>query len=226
MRNSIKLAIVDDDNIYRSVLIAYLKTFKDIEIIIEASNGQELIDAMQKNKEPDIILLDLEMPIMCGIKTTEYLFKEYPNAKILILSMHNNDELFNYLIGKGVNSFIQKDIGFSLIIEAIYAVQKTKYYFANVDLKKIIAARKTNNIKSISIDKVVFSKREIEVAELICQQYTNKEISEKLFISPRTVDGHRNNLLQKANAHNTVGLVIFALKKGLVSANLFSIESL
>jgi DNA-binding NarL/FixJ family response regulator len=216
MENTIKLAIVDDDNLFRSVLAALIKPHKGIEIIMSLINGQELINALP-NQTPDIVILDLEMPVMDGIKTTDFLCEKYPDIKILILTGHTNEELFNYLIRKGVNGFLPKKNNFAIIIEAIYSIEKNGYYFANLDLKKITAAKKIKKTKPISLNEVIFSTREIEVLQLICQQHTNKEISEKLFISARTVDGHRNKLLQKANVRNSVGLVVFAVKNNLIN---------
>ncbi len=217
MKKPITLAIVDDDAIYRKILIAHTKAFKDIEVILEVSNGQELIDYLQQNREPDIVLLDLMMPIMDGRETLDYLYKEYPSLKVLMLTMYNDDELFSYLIEKGANSFIPKEIGFPPIIEAVYAVKKTGYYFANVDLKKIMAAKKPAKPNSGSIDAIAFTKREIEIIQLMCRGCTNKKISEKLFISQRTVDAHKNNMLQKANVPNMISLIVFAIKNNLVS---------
>ena len=215
MKNPIKLAIADDDAIYRAILLAYIKPFKDIEVILQAGNGRELIDLLQQNQEPDIVLLDLEMPIMDGRETLDYLSKEYPNLKVLILTVHNDDEMFCYLIEKGANSFIPKEIGLALIIEAVYAVKAIGYYFANVDLKKIMAAKKPAKPDSGSIDMIPFTKRETEIIRLICQGYSNKDISEKLFISQRTVDAHKNNMVQKANVGNMTGLMAFIIKNNL-----------
>ena len=98
MKNPIKIAIVDDDVIYRKILIAHIKAFKNIEVILEVGNGSELIDMLQQNQKPDIVLLDLVMPVMDGKETLEYLCREYPDIKVLILTAYNDDELFNYLI--------------------------------------------------------------------------------------------------------------------------------
>jgi DNA-binding NarL/FixJ family response regulator len=160
------------------------------------------------------------MPVMDGRKTLEYLCATYPDIKVLILTMYNNDELFNYLIEKGANSFIPKEIGFALIVEVIYTVKKIGYHFANIDLKKIMAAKNPDKLNSASLDIILFTKRETEVIQLIYQGYTNKEISEKLSISQRTVDAHRNNMMQKANVRNTAGLIAFATKNNLISPRL------
>ncbi len=220
MKSAIKLAIADDDEIYRKVLIAHINMFKDMEVVLQVANGKELMDALPHSPKPDMILLDLEMPVMGGKETLELLCKAYPTIKVLMLTMHNDDELFNYLIEKGANSFIPKQIGFALIIEAIYTVKKAGYYFANVDLKTIIAAKKTYKQNIDAKDAIVFTNREKEIIQLIYQGYTNKEISDKLFISQRTVDAHRNNILQKAQVRNASSLMAFAIKNNLINNEL------
>ena len=222
MKNSIKLAIADDDHIFRDIFKIFIKQFENIELIIEVSNGKDLIDAMQNGKKPDVILLDVEMPLVNGIETMEYLSKgKLLKTKVLILTMHNNDELFNYLIELGANGFVPKDIGFPKIIESVFDVQKTGYYFSQVDLRRIIVAKKSGIIKPVTLEEVIFSKRELEIIQLIFQQYSNEEISKKLCISKRTVDGHRSNLLQKTNSSNSIGLILFSLRNNLINKELY-----
>ena len=220
MKSPIKLAIVDDDEIYRKVLLAHIDMFKDIEVVLQAANGKELLDALPHSPKPDMILLDLEMPVMGGKETLEHLCKAYPTIKALMLTMHSDDELFNYLIEKGANSFIPKEIGFTLIIEAIYTVKKAGYYFAHVDLKKIVAAKKTDKQNADIKNALVFTNREKEIIQLIYQGYTNKEISDKLFISQRTVDAHKYNMVQKAQVRNASNLMAFAIKNNLINNEL------
>lgn len=214
MKKSIKIAIIDDDDLFRSVLAALIKPYKDIEVILSGANGKDLMEFLKKG-QPDLVVLDLDMPVMDGIKTTNYLCKEYPDIKILILTGHTNNEFYNYLIGKGANGFLPKTNNFSLIVDAIYSIAKNGYYLTKPSLEDSIVAKKTNVAFDI-LKPSVFSKREIQIMELICNQYTNKEISGKLFLSIRTVDGHRNKLLQKANVRNTVGLVLYAIRNNLI----------
>lgn len=222
MQHLIKLAVVDDSLFYRQALIKSLEKNKDLKIIIEALNGKDLINAIEHKKlEPDIILLDLEMPVMDGVKTTEYLSRHHPDIKILILTQHNDEGISQELIKKGANGFLFKKNGLEKIVDAIYSVAKYQYYFAGWNLQKIVTAK--NNVrKRLYKNKVQFSKRELEIMELICQQYTNKEISDKLYISTRTVDGHRDKLLQKTNSYNSVGLAMYAMQNGLITKQLAS----
>jgi two-component system response regulator DegU len=215
MKRLIKLAIVDDNVFFRKSLANLIGSCKDFEIIIEASDGKELIHALEKQK-PDVVLLDLEMPGMNGIKTTHYLSKHHPDIKNLILTMHNDEKLSHHLIEKGANGFLLKDADLNKLIDAIYTVSKHEYYFAGWDLQRIIAAKKIKK-KRMLVKGTQFTGRELEVIDLICQQYTNKEISDRLFISMRTVDGHRDSILQKAQARNAVGLVMYAIRNGLIT---------
>jgi DNA-binding NarL/FixJ family response regulator len=215
MKKLIKLAVVDDQHLFRKGLISLIKEFDELDIIIEASNGNELIEKL-KTKRPTVVLLDLEMPGMDGIETTEFLKRKYPEIKVLILTMHNEEEIILHLIEKGAHGFLLKDHPIETLVDAIYAVIENGYYF-NDHISKVMVKGllRTQKIKP-SFNEVRLSEREIEVIKLICKEYTNKEIGEKLFISVRTVDGHREKILQKTKAKNTVGIVMYAIKNNLL----------
>jgi two-component system response regulator DegU len=217
MKENITVAIVDDDCIYKQVLINYLKQFKNINIILVCSNGKELMDTLL-NQKPDILLLDLGMPIMDGRKTTEYLNRHYPEIKILILTGHNDYGLSKELIKKGAHGFLLKAKGIEVVPDAIQAMNKYGYYFEGSDLQKIVRAKNGNKNEAVSI-KIDFTKRELEIIRLICEENTNQEIAKKLYISKRTVEGHRDNIFQKTKVRNVVGLAIFAMHYGLITFN-------
>jgi two-component system response regulator DegU len=216
MKKSIKLAVVDDQHLFRKGLISLIKEFDELDIVIEASNGNELIEKLKTTKKPAVILLDLEMPGMDGIETTGYLQRKYPEIKILILTMHNEEEIILHLIEKGAHGFLLKDHPIETLVDAIYAVIDNGYYF-NDHVSKVMVKglMRTQKIKP-SFNEVRLTEREIDVIRLICKEYTNKEIAEKLFISVRTVDGHREKILQKTKAKNTVGIVMFAVKNNML----------
>jgi two-component system response regulator DegU len=216
MKKSIKLAVVDDQHLFRKGLISLIKEFDELDIVIEASNGDELIEKLKTSKKPAVILLDLEMPGMDGIETTGYLQRKYPEIKILILTMHNEEEIILHLIEKGAHGFLLKDHPIETLVDAIYAVIDNGYYF-NDHVSKVMVKglMRTQKIKP-SFSEVRLTEREIDVIRLICKEYTNKEIAEKLFISVRTVDGHREKILQKTKAKNTVGIVMFAVKNNML----------
>lgn len=212
MKQKIKIAIVDDSSFFRVGLKNLIQNQNNFEIIIESSNGKELIAALDGAKQmPDIILLDLEMPVMDGIKTAKYLSKHFPEIKILILTIHHDYRIIRHLLDK-VNGFLKKDKNIDVVFDAINVIYKYDFYFAGLDFKKIIT-----NSKPISASKIHFTKRELEILKLICQQYTNQKISEKLFISIRTVHGHRENIFKKTNTKNATGLAIYAVKHNLIT---------
>jgi two-component system response regulator DegU len=216
MNKIIKLAVVDDSSFFRTGLVDLLQTNKKLQIVIECSNGQELIDILKLGKhKPHIILLDLEMPVMDGMETMEYLSKHHPEIKVLILTVHDEARALLNLIERGVNGFLMKD-DINELINAIDTIYKQEFYFKGWDMKKIAAAYKKDKNKPASKNQVNFTKRELEVLTLICKGLTNKEISSKLNIGVRTVDRHKDNILQKVNVRNTVELVIYVLQNDLI----------
>lgn len=215
MNKPTKIAVVDDQHLFRKGLISLLKEFDGLEVLYEASNGQELI-ALIKKKRPDVILLDIEMPVMDGIKTAEYLQANYPGIKILILTMHNEEEMIVHLIEKGAHGFLLKDSSIEVVVESIHSVIKSGHYF-NDHISQIMIKKIVNNRNVVpDFTKASLSEREIEVVKLICKELTNKEIADKLCISVRTVDGHRENILKKIHAKNSIGLVMYAFNNGLL----------
>jgi len=156
------------------------------------------------------------MPVMDGIKTADYLHKHYPALKILILSMHDDEEFILHLINKGVRGFLLKDASTKTFIEAIYSVMDNEYYFNDrvnrIMLKGLINEKK---IKP-KFNTANLSDREQEIVQLICKEHTNKEISDMLALALRTVDNHRESILQKTGARNTAGIVMYAIKNHLL----------
>ena len=124
----INLAVVDDQNLFRKGLIGLLDEFNDLSVMLEASNGMELLDKL-KSDRPDVILLDIEMPIMDGIETTDHLLQKYPEIKILILTMHNDEEMIIHMVQKGAHGFLLKDNSIETVVDAIHALMESGYYF-------------------------------------------------------------------------------------------------
>jgi two-component system response regulator DegU len=214
MNKRVDLAIVDDHLLFRKGLISLLKEFDDFNMIVEASSGEEFFKKIRK-KKPDVVLLDMEMPGMSGIEITEILTEKYPEIKILMLSMHNEPELIFHLIEKGAGGYLLKDHDIKMIVNGIHSVVETGYYF-NDCVSKVKGLMKSNKIDPAYFS-VNLTEREVEIVKLICKEYTNKEIATKLCISARTVDGHREKILQKTKAKNTVGIVMYAVKNKLVN---------
>ena len=209
------IAVVDDQYLFRQGLVSLLREYDELDVIMEASNGHELLEKL-KDKKPDVLLLDLEMPLMDGIETTIALKNQFPDIKIIILSMHTDDEFIIHLLEKGASGFLPKDKDIEGVVDAIRCVLENGYYFderiSNAMLKGLVKTKKV--IPSFSTQ--YLSEREIIVVNLICKEYTNKEIADKLCLSPRTIDAYRSTILLKTGAKNTAGIVMYAVKYNLL----------
>ena len=215
MKEKIKVAVVDDQHLFRSGLISLLKEFDELEVMIEAGNGKEFLEIIKKRK-PDVVLLDVEMPEMDGADVTIYLNKKFPLIKIIILTMHDDEEFVLHLVENGAHGFLLKDSDIETVVDAIYAVMDGRYFFKE-NISALLAKGLFKNAKTKpGFSDTDLTDREIEVIRLICKEYTNKEISEKMGVSLRTIDGHRERILQKTSAHNTAGIVMYAVKHKLL----------
>lgn len=215
MKTKINLAVVDDQHLFRQGMVSLLKEFKELAVMMEASNGKELIAQLQ-HQMPDVILLDLEMPVMDGIETTETLKSKYPGVKIIVLTMHNEEEMIVHLIEKGVHGFLPKNEDIEIVVDAIYAVRESGYFFNEHVSKAMIRGLMNSKKIKPSFNPVKLLDKELEVIKLICKEYTNKEIAEILSLSNRTIDGYRERILKKIGAKNTVGIVMYAVKNGII----------
>lgn len=219
MKHVINIAVAEDQVLFRECFVANIQKFEHINVIAEAGNGKELIAQLTKMKElPDMVLLDLSMPEMNGLETTKYLKEHMPDLRIIVLSVHGDEKYVVSMVQHGVNGYLAKDAELDTVVKAIDSVYEKGFFFNDTMLRGLQSGGLQKKYK-ISRFNVLDSitRREREVLELICKEFTTQEIAEKLFLSVRTVDGHRNNLLEKTGARNTAGLVIFALKNDLVS---------
>ncbi len=215
MGKKLKIVITDDHVLFRKGLRALLSDFSFIGEIKEAGNGVELLQLLSEETTlPDIILLDIKMPEMDGLVTTEKVKSLYPDIKILILSMHDDEHLILHMIEKGVNGYLFKNSDPEDVENAILDVLHKEFYFDD-NIAQIIYRAYLGKIQK-PVPNSMFSEREIEILEMICREYTNSEIAEKLYLSPRTVEGHRKNMLAKTGVKNVAGLVIYAIKNKLV----------
>ena len=208
MNKNAGIVIVDDHKLFRNGLRFILSEVDGIEVIAEASNGVEFMEII-KNYKPDLVLMDINMPEMDGIEASKRGLKMYPDLKILVLSMFGEEDYYNTMIELGVKGFLLKDADNNELQSAISRVLNDQTYFSQELLLNLI--RKKDEKSDITL-----SNREKEVLTLICQGFSNYEISEKLFISQRTVERHRANLLDKTNSSNSISLVIYAIKNKLV----------
>jgi len=213
----IKIILVDDEVLFRKGIYFLLQREENIEILFEASNGDELIDYLKKNDaHPDIILMDLKMPLLNGVEATKIIRNDYPEIKIIALTSYNTDSFISNMIKIGASSYLLKNATPTEMISTINQVFE-KGFFYNETIFEIINRQNISNFKPKSqFTEISLTTREREVLELICQQMSAVEIAEKLFISTRTVEGHRNNLLLKTEAKNIAGLVVFAIQNNIV----------
>ena len=211
----IKVAIVDDHKMFRDGVSSILNEVSHIDVIWNASNRQETYNGI-KLEMPDIILMDISLGSESGLTLTKDLLLNYPEVKVLILSMHQEENYVIKALEVGALGYILKDAGREEMISAIEIVYKGDHYYSKF-VSDILIKRLTNATRpKRSDDKSALTKREKEILKLIAEEYSNPEIAEELFISIRTVDTHRRNLLDKLGAKNTAGLVKHALKIGLI----------
>lgn len=212
----IKIAIADDHKLFREGLRFLVDNMEGVEVIIEAANGKELL-ASPLLAEADILLLDLDMPEMDGLEALKQLRPTRPDLGIIILTMHSDTKMIAYLMELGANSYLLKDTSPDEFHKAIFSVKKEGFYFSQMVSQAMLNGLKGNSRKKPGLNnQEELTSREVEVLELICQEFTAKEIAEKLFISHRTVEGHRKNLIEKLGVKNTAGLIVKAIKDGLI----------
>ena len=214
--SSVRLAIADDHQIFRQGLLACLRECDEIEVLIEAVNGLDLLDKMQSTPV-DVVLMDIKMPQMDGMKATEALRQKYTDTQVLALSMFDDDQYILNMMRAGAAGYLLKNASPDEIIEAVTTVQSKGYYFNDrvsvALIKKLVHPEALPEHLTEEID---LNERETEVLTLICQEYTSAEIADKLCLSTRTVEGYRTRLFEKIGAKNTVGLVMYAIRHGLI----------
>lgn len=213
----IKIIIVDDHGLFREGLKQLLAQSKNIAVIGQASNGIELLDLLN-SKIPDLVLMDISMPEMDGIEATKLALNKYPNLKIITISMFGDQEYYYKMIHAGAQGFLLKNSSGKDLFEAIEKVMAGNNYFSTELLQAIILDMPNKRKLKFETDKslINFTKREKEVLNLLCTGLSSIEIGEKLFISKKTVEGHKNNLLLKTGTKNTVSLVIYAVKNRFI----------
>jgi two-component system response regulator DegU len=209
------LALVDDHDLFLKGLNSLLKEYEELEILFQATDGNDLLNKL-KNKQPQVILLDIRMPGMDGIEALGQVRQKYPNIKIIMLTQHTEDQIIYHLMEKGANGFLAKNTDIEIVVDAIYSVIEKGYYF-NDPVSKALAKGASNHKKAVlPFNACSLSDREIEVVKLICKQMTIKEIAETLCLSPRTIDTYKENIFQKTGAKNNVGVVFYAIQYNLL----------
>ncbi|MEM6397690.1 MAG: response regulator transcription factor [Bacteroidota bacterium] len=212
----IKIALVDDQKLFRSGLRMIISKDEQCEVVFEAENGKQFFERLAY--EPvDLVILDVEMPEMDGTETLQKIRSDHDHIKVIMLTMHESERLISHLMQIGANGFLLKDEDPKVVISAIKQVMEVGTYFRDYVSQALLKSsrlQQTGDPNQLLGPKL--SDREKEVLRLICQEKTSQEIADQLFISIRTVDGHRRHLQEKTGAKNIAGLVMYAVKNGLV----------
>jgi len=204
----ISIIIADDHKMFREGIVSLLKDENNFSIIGQASNGQEVIKLFEQ-KVPDVLLLDIEMPLMDGFDTLRELKKRKLSSKVLVLTMHKSAEFIKNILKVGASGYLQKDAGKETLIKAINEVIDKGIYYSSDTNKLILESFQEKHLNS------QISPREKEIIQLLADGLTTKKIAARLFISPHTVETHRQNILLKLGLKNTAELVKYAIQKGL-----------
>ncbi|MBT1707019.1 response regulator transcription factor [Fulvivirgaceae bacterium PWU5] len=212
-----KVYIADDHTLFRKAMVNLLRSFHRVQEVKDAENGKELLTLI-KYEQPDVAIVDLQMPVMDGAETCEQLIKKHPDVKIIILTMHDSNKYILHMMEMGVHAFLLKNTEPDELEKAIYAVVEKDFYHNDLVaavLRKNVTERKSGQRPQFRLAEL--TEREKEILVLICRELTIREIGQKLSLSENTVRNHRVNMMDKIGVNNTVGLVKFAYEAGIVS---------
>ena len=218
MQKKTQIVLVDDHVLLRTGLSALVGSFHNCSVLFEANNGKDFIEKLNPDMPPDIVLMDINMPEMDGYETAAWLKNNYPLVKVVALSMYDNENSIIRMFRAGVKGYILKDADPSELEAAINSVITKGYYYTELVTGRLIHSinvldEEDNNVKNL----VQLNDREIQFLKLVCSELTYKEIADKMVLSPRTIDGYRDALFEKLNVKTRVGLVMYAIKNGIVS---------
>jgi DNA-binding NarL/FixJ family response regulator len=212
----IRVAIADDHKIFRKGVILSLRHYTNLKFVLEADNGEDLLANIEQAK-PDVVLMDLRMPVKDGIETTKYISLNYPDISVIVLTMHEDERFVNHLMENGANGYLLKSTDPAEIKKAITDVV-TKGYYLNNFVNRILlnkAHSKAKAAPSLNSEQDI-TDREKDVLRYICMEFTSQEIGEKMSISPRTVESIKDRLMERFGVKNTAGLVFYVVKNNLV----------
>jgi DNA-binding NarL/FixJ family response regulator len=218
----INVVIADDEELFRVGISYILSRDEEINILYEATNGRELLDFLAGcDQLPDIIITDIKMPELNGVEATKVISEAYPKVGIIALTTYNTKSFIRNMIGVGASAYLVKNSSPQKVLHTIKQVYYNGFYYDRNVMEILNENRKPKNDGEKSVfDDGFLTPREKEILYLICKQYTTQEISKRLFISSRTVEVHRKNVIEKAEVKNIAGLVVFAIKNHLVSPNI------
>jgi DNA-binding NarL/FixJ family response regulator len=211
----IKVAIADDHALFRTGVKTSLSSRKDIQMVAEAENGMQLLNLL-KHIKPDVVLLDIQMPIMDGLTTLPEVKKLYPEVKVIMLSMHNDHSMITRMMEIGANSYLTKDSDSETIYQAIRTCYEQEFFFNELTNKALLNGLRMKKPAEMSAPDVHLTDKEITILKLMCEEKSTKEIADMVDLSPRTVEAIRDKLKTKTGVKSMAGLVMYAVKAGIV----------
>lgn len=216
----LRVGIVDDHLLFRKSMVLLINSFDGMQVVVEAENGSQFLDQL-KDLIIDVVLLDIQMPVMDGYETCKHLFARFPDVKILIVSQLTSRLSIHKMMELGAHGYFTKNANPEELELAIRSMHEEGFYFGHeVALRSIIKEVmlwQNDNQVEVVTPKKIFSKREIEIIRLICKEMKSQEIADQLFINIRTVESHRKHVMEKTSAKNFIGVILFALKNGILT---------
>jgi two-component system invasion response regulator UvrY len=211
------VVLVDDHVLLRNGLASLVRSFGRFDVLFEASDGKDLIRQLKTSRCPDVVMLDIVMPEMDGYETACYLRRHYPEIRVLALTMSATDSAIVRMLKHGAKGYILKDIDATCLEQALDSVVAKGYYYSeNVTEKLIDTISHLDEPEKKLRDLLLLNEREVEFMKLVCTEWTYKEIADRMYLSPRTIDGYRDALFEKLNVKTRDGLAMFAVKNGIV----------
>lgn len=215
-KSKVKVALADDHVLLRRGLANLVDSFDEYSVVLQADNGLDLQSMINKDNVPDLVLLDINMPKMDGFVTAQWLKQTYPLVKILALSMYDNENSVIRMFKAGVKGYILKDCEPHELKAALDAVIQKGYFYSELVTGKLIHSINNLDENADIRNLAQLNDKELQFLKLACTEMTYKEIADKMFLSPRTIDGYRDALFEKLNLKTRVGLVMYAIKNGIV----------
>lgn len=212
VNTKIRVAMADDHKLLRKALANLINSFDNFSIVLEADDGEELIKSISSQTLPDIVLLDVGMPKMNGYETAEWMRKHYPQVKVVALSMYNNENAVIRMLKLGVKGYIMKNIDPADLKTALDTIVSKGFFYSEYVTGKLVYALNSEE----SAVPITISEKERQFLKLACSELTYKDIAERMFVSHRTIDDYRISLFEKLKVKTRVGLVLYAIKNGLV----------
>ncbi|OLY93616.1 two component transcriptional regulator, LuxR family [Cnuella takakiae] len=213
--NAIRVIIADDHALFRTGVRTALSAHPEIKVIGEAQNGRHLLEQLP-GMEPDVVLLDIQMPVMDGLATLPEIKKQYPGIKVIMLSMINDPSMVTRMMELGANGYLTKDSDPHIIFEAIATCYKDEFYFNDLTNKALLNGLRNKQVPEIAPADVALTDKEITILKLMCAEKTTREIADMVDLSPRTVEAIRDKIKIKAGVKSMAGLVMYAVRAGIV----------